>query len=263
MRHLNVAERYFLHAVRHEGDNPEYLSALGALRANLAKEFPVESADYKRCFQEAVRTLTTVIERWPDYALARYRLGKVHLDLGELELAAKHLEYLVGILGKAVSTPDLRRCFNHSRIYSAFNVEWEKAAVNSIDLDESVSKEHRSLLQWSVWCSLGTIYRRLGLEQPALRAYSDAISARPELGQAYTARAELREEVGDLDGAVADYYGAANRELFNVVASRGVMRTLSRLGRVAELGAFREECITLIDACPNYTGYRHEFMAVT
>ncbi|MAG36832.1 MAG: hypothetical protein CL878_11405 [Dehalococcoidia bacterium] len=260
--HVVEAVRHFASAVDLDGDDPEYLSALGATRAKLAMAFPEDSEEHTGGLREAERTLAMVIERWPDYALARYSLAKLHMDSGAVEAAAPQLGRLLLLLGKSAPTALPRSGVYYPRAYNTFTVEWEMATAKARGPAGTANEEHARLLSWTGWSDLGSIYVKLGLHRPGLQAYSDAIAARPDLGDPYAARAEVRERVGDAEGAAADFKAAMERKPFHFGAWRGLARCLSGLGRTAELRSFREDCLTIIDACPNYAHLRPEFMAI-
>ena len=260
--HLGSAEQALLEALTHDQDSPEFWSALGALRAQVAAALAPENGERAASIYEAARqALVTAIGRWPNYALAHYSLANLYAQLDQPELAIASLGQMLALLSDRVEAALPRSGSYFPRQYDTFSVEWERAAAHAAGSPGSRVAAHRLLLLWDGWRRQAALYSRQGQYQSALEAWARALGVRPDLGDPYAARAMLLERTGPITDAAADYRAAIDREPFHIEAWRGLARVLHRLGRTAELQAFCSECVAIIDSCPNYAPLRPEFAA--
>ena len=256
---LPAANRALVECLNRDQSQPEYWSALGALRAYMSHAGDAEPQLRDRLCQEALRFLTRAVEHWPTYALAYYNLANLHLMLEQPDAALLHFTRLLALLMAEGDAALPTIGYYYPRKYDAFTVEWERGVARADARPAQAAEGHRLLLSWDAWRRLADIFAEQGRERQAFAAWDHAIAARPDFGAPYGARAHLHEQRGRLAKAVADYQAAIDREPFYFEAWHGLARTLQQLERTAELQAFVDECLTIIDACPYYEALRAEF----
>ncbi|MAG35275.1 MAG: hypothetical protein CL878_03365 [Dehalococcoidia bacterium] len=257
--YLNGADRALVECLNHDQSEPEYWSALGALRVHMSDAVETETQLRDRLRREALRFLTRAVEHWPTYALAHYNLANLHLTLEQPDAAMLHLTRLLALLTAEGDAALPTIGYYYPREYDAFAVEWERVVALADAQPGQAAEGHGLLLAWDAWRHLADIFAEQGRDRQAFAAWDYAIEARPDFGVPYGARAKLHEQRGRPGQAADDYKAAIEREPFYFAAWHGLARTLRQLERTSELQAFIDECLTIIDACPNYEFLRPEF----
>ncbi|MAG37541.1 MAG: hypothetical protein CL878_14995 [Dehalococcoidia bacterium] len=256
---LPGASRALVECLNRDQSQPEYWSALGALCAHMGDPVETEAQLSNTLRREALRFLTRAVEHWPTYALAHYNLANLHLTLEQPDAARRHFTRLLALLTAEGDAALPTIGYYYPRQYEAFTVEWERVVAQADARPGRAAEGHRLLLAWDAWRRLADIFAGQERDRQAFAAWDYAIAARPDFAAPYEARANLLAQRGRLAEATADYRTAIEREPFYFDAWRGLARTLQQLERTSEFQAFIDECLSIIDVCPNYEPLRVEF----
>jgi tetratricopeptide (TPR) repeat protein len=187
-------------------------------------------------FDEAIRRLTTVLERMPTATAVHYPLAMAYRGLGRLDDARRHLD-LRGTGTVRVSDPLLDRIRTLVRGERALVLQGREF-YEAGQFSEAAEAFRRATVaapaSATAHVNLGLALVQAGDRSSAIDAFRAAVAAAPEDVAAHASLGALLAETGRLSDA-AEHLRAAFDRAPEAVATRTLLvRTLIRLGRTED-----------------------------
>lgn len=141
--------------------------------------------------KDAVGRFTKATDTWPPLAAGYLERGLAHRNLNEMDLAMQDFEHAIDV------NPNLTEAY--TALGSIYRQQGDlnravKEFTLAINLGSAVEANYQR----------GEVYESLGEHQKALEDYNQAIAGLPDAPYVYRARAVVRENLGDEDGAQDD-----------------------------------------------------------
>jgi len=168
--------------------------------------------------------LTAAVAAFPKSGQARWRLGRLLLDLGDEAGALRAYEAVAGLMPVAGA--------------SAVHAVIGRLQHRRLELDLAASAyERRVRLAPNLrdaHLDLGDVYRAQGRTEDALVEYAVAAALDPTSAPAFAAAGQVRAEMADDEGAVPMLQAAVRLDAAHLEARYALSRALLRLGRAEE-----------------------------